>query len=162
MMYGIDANVFIEAAKRYYAFDLVPGFWDSLTNLVAQGRVSSIDRVNREIKEDDVREWIDKKGGFAGGFASTDDPTVIDIYRQIMTWVNAQAQFLPAAKSEFARGADGWLIAYAKVHGLTVVTHEVLAPAVKRKVPIPNVCLVLEVPYRDTFQMLRVLGISFR
>src|SRR5690242_2454194 len=88
--------------------------------------------------------------------------TVIDIYRQIMTWVNAQAQFLPAAKSEFARGANGWLIAYAKVHGLTVVTHEVLAPAVKRKVPIPNVCLVLEVPYRDTFQMLRVLGISFR
>ena len=83
--------------------------------------MSSIDRVNREIKEDDVREWIDKKGGFAGGFASTDDPTVIDIYRQIMTWVNAQAQFLPAAKSEFARGADGWLIGYAKVQMLRVL-----------------------------------------
>lgn len=105
-MYGLDANVFIEAAKRYYAFDLVPGFWDSLTSLVGQGHVCSVDRINREIKEDDVREWIDKNGGFAGGFASTDDLTVIDTYREIMTWVNAQAQFLPAAKSEFARGAD--------------------------------------------------------
>ena len=23
----LDANVFIEAAKRYYAFDLAPSFW---------------------------------------------------------------------------------------------------------------------------------------
>jgi|SRR6185436_10881552 len=91
-----------------------------------------------------------------------DDLTVIDTYRKIMTWVNAQAQFLPAAKSEFARGADGWLIGYAKVHGVTVVTHEVLALAARRKVPIPNVCLAFDVPYTDTFQMLRALGISFR
>jgi hypothetical protein len=159
MSYGLDANVFIEAAKRYYAFDLVPGFWASLNKLVAQGDVCSIDRVDKEIKEDDVREWVDQKGGFAGGFASTDDPAVIDAYREIMTWVNGQAQFLPAAKSEFARGADGWLIAYAKVKGLTVVTHEVLAPEARRKVPIPNVCRVFDVPYTDTFQMLRALGI---
>lgn len=28
--YVLDTNVFIEADSRYYAFDLVPAFWDNL------------------------------------------------------------------------------------------------------------------------------------
>ncbi len=27
-MYLFDANVFIEAKNRYYAFDICPGFWE--------------------------------------------------------------------------------------------------------------------------------------
>jgi hypothetical protein len=27
-VYVLDANVFIEAARRYYAFDLATRFWD--------------------------------------------------------------------------------------------------------------------------------------
>ena len=30
LQYILDANVFIEAYKRYYAFDLCPGFWRSI------------------------------------------------------------------------------------------------------------------------------------
>lgn len=43
--YVLDANVFIEAARRYYAFDLAPRFWESLEHHAANGRVRSIDRV---------------------------------------------------------------------------------------------------------------------
>jgi hypothetical protein len=61
-------------------------------------------------------------------------------------------------KIRFASVADGWVLAYASVNELTIVTHEQYAPDAKRKVPIPNVCVEFEIEYVDTFQMLRDLG----
>lgn len=78
-----------------------------------------------------------------------------------MKWSFGQNQLTTEAKSEFARCSDGWLIAYAKVKGLTVVTHEKFNAYIKRKIPIPNVCKVFNVQYIDTFNMLRKLGIKF-
>jgi len=37
--YILDANVFIEATRRYYAFDLAPKFWDSLVHYAANGQI---------------------------------------------------------------------------------------------------------------------------
>ena len=34
----LDANVFIEAAKRYYAFGIAPGYWDALIKHAGAGR----------------------------------------------------------------------------------------------------------------------------
>ena len=79
----------------------------------------------------------------------------------MMGWVQSNGHFQQVAKDEFARVADGWLIAYAQVHGLTVITQEVYDPNVKRKVPIPNVCRQFDVQYGDTFMMLRSLGVRF-
>lgn len=31
--YLLDANVLMEAARRYYAFDIAPGFWQALIQL---------------------------------------------------------------------------------------------------------------------------------
>ena len=31
--YLLDSNILIEAHKRYYPFDVVPGFWDVLLDL---------------------------------------------------------------------------------------------------------------------------------
>lgn len=75
----------------------------------------------------------------------------------------AQAQFSTAAKAEFAEteNADAWVIAFAKAVGATVVTHEKPNPHVQRRVPIPNVCDALGVPYVDTFEMLRALATRF-
>jgi hypothetical protein len=78
-----------------------------------------------------------------------------------MTWVQAQNQFSPAAKADFANGADGWLVAYARAKGCVVVTQEVPAPDARRKVPIPNVCQAFDVPFVNTFEMLRALGVQF-
>jgi len=61
--------------------------------------------------------------------------------------------------AEWAQGAfAGWLVAYAKVYGLTVVTHETYAPDARKKVPIPNICRAFAVTYVDTWAMLRALG----
>lgn len=159
--YVLDANVFIEAARRYYAFDLAPRFWESLAHHAASGRVRSIDRVKQELErgKDELAQWVDDN--FSNALASTDEPDVIQSFSEIMTWVQAQNQFSAAAKADFANGADGWLVAYARAKGCVVVTQEVLAPDARRKVPIPNVCQAFDVPFVNTFEMLRALGVQF-
>lgn len=159
--YVLDANVFIEAARRYYAFDIVPAFWQALTKLASNGRVMSIDRVKAELVrgKDELAEWAD--GQFHQWFVSTNDVDLLDAYRQIMIWAQSQSQFTDEAKAEFARAdnADAWMVAYGSAKGCIVVTHEQLDPNVRRRIPIPNVCHAFGVSYVDTFQMLRALGV---
>jgi hypothetical protein len=156
--YLLDANIFITAARQYYAFDLAPKFWKCLEENAKAGRVQSIDRVKGELLKgnDDLADWA--KGAFADAFATTDDPAVITVYSQIMAWAQAQAQFMEAAKAEFARCADGWLVAYAKAHALIVVTHETFSAEARKRVLIPNICKAFGVEYLDTWAMLRGLG----
>lgn len=91
----------------------------------------------------------------------TTQDDVIAAYRDIMTWARDQAQFTDAAKAEFARGADGWLVAYAKAKGCVIVTHEQPEPNAKARILIPNVCGAFGIQHVDTFDMLRTLGVRF-
>lgn len=158
LTYVLDANVFIEAAKRYYAFDIVPSFWQMLTTQAGNGRVLSIDRVRDELLRDDLAMWANS--AFQEFFASTSDQEVIAAYRYIMDWSQNQSQFTEAAKAEFANVADGWLIAYALAKGCAIVTHEQFDPNIRRKIKIPNACQACDVPYLDTFKMIRALGVE--
>jgi hypothetical protein len=158
-VYVLDADVFMTAARSYYAFDVAPAFWECLVRQASNGRLMSIDRVKDEIQrgKDDLVEWAN--GTFHPWFASTVQDDVIAVYREIMTWVQEQRQFFDYAKEEFARGADGWLVAYAKAKGCVVVTNETFQPSIRRKVKIPNVCQAFGIPCINTFEMLRAVGI---
>lgn len=157
----LDANVFITASRRYYAFDLVPPFWSALIEHANVGHIVSVDRVRDEISRgnDDLSVWAD--GDFHHAFQSTNDTEVLARYAEIVAWSQNQNQYNSAAKAEFARAenADPWLVAYAAVHGGIVVTHEVIDPNVRRKIPIPNVCNAYGVECTDTYDMLRSLKI---
>jgi len=159
--YALDADVFIAAARRYYAFDLVPGFWRELINQARRGRVISVDRVRVDLErgKDQLAQWA--KDEFSGWFDSAAQPDVLAAYARVMAWAKAQGQFTAAAKAEFANVSDGWLVAYALAKGCVVVTNEVVNPYIKRRIPIPNACDAFAVPYRDTFAMLRDLGVSW-
>ena len=158
--YVLDANVFIEAARRYYAFDLVPNFWATLVQLGAAGHIVSIDRVKDELLQgqDDLAAWI--ATNFNEAIASTNETAVINNYTDIINWVIGQAQYMEAAKDGFADGADGWLVAYARCNDRIVVTHEQPHENVRNRVPIPNVCHAFNVPYTNIFGMLRELKIK--
>lgn len=160
--YLLDANAFIEAKNRYYGFDLCPGFWDSLISQHGNKRVFSIDRIADELCEqkDEIEQWVNDRAPQTF-FKKTEDQAVIDKFQEMTNWVFGQTQFLDAAKAEFASVADGWVVAYAAVNGLVVVTFEQYEPQVKRRVPIPNVCVEFDVEYVDTFAMLRDLGEKF-
>lgn len=160
--YLLDANAFIEAKNRYYGFDLCPGFWDSLVVQHDNKRVFSVDRIADELLEqkDEIADWIENRAPETF-FKKTEDQAVINQFQQMTNWVFGQSRFLDAAKAEFASVADGWVVAYAAVNGLVVVTFEQYEPQAKRRVPIPNLCVEFDVEYVDTFAMLRDVGEKF-
>ena len=133
-VYVLDANVFMTAHHDYYAPDLCPGFWECLEYYSRAGRLL---------------------------FRSSAQGEVVEVFSDMQTWVRGNAQFLSQAKDEFARVADGWLAAYAKVHGAIVVTQEVFDPNVRKRVPLPNVCKKFDVTHRNMFEMLGELGVRF-
>jgi len=160
----LDSNTFIEAKQRYYAFDVCPGFWQALVWQHGQGRVVSVDRVRNELTDldDDLKAWVLTTMPEAC-FCDTDEEPILEAYREAIAWVMTERQFTEAAKAEFAAtaNADAWVVAFAKAAGATIVTQEKPNPNVQRRVPIPNVCDALGVPYVDTFGMLRALETQF-
>jgi hypothetical protein len=159
--YLLDANVFIQAARNYYAFDLAPAFWQALIDHASAGRLLSIDRVRAEIEQgrDKLAKWAG--GSFHSWFVSTNENDVLQAYGAAMRWAQAQTQYSDAAKAEFAdtKNADAWLIAYAQAKGCVIVTHEQPDPNVKRNIPIPNVCQALGITFFNSFAMLRALRV---
>ncbi|MCL6445930.1 MAG: DUF4411 family protein [Alicyclobacillus sp.] len=156
LQYVVDANVLINAYKTYYAHDLLPKFWDVLPK---QTRVCSIDRVWKELqrRDDWLSTWAQQHKNW---FLSTDEALVVERYTDIVNWVASVSRFKEENRMAFYEGADPWLIAYACVHNLTIVTLETSEPNSK-KVKIPDVCNQFGVPFVNTFEMLRSLGIVF-
>ena len=161
-LYVLDTNVFIEAARRYYAFDIVPSFWKALVVHAQAGRLISIDRVKDELDrgKDDLGAWA--RSHFAAHFVSTNEDPIIGAYGQLMAWAYSQSQFSNPAKAEFAAAdnADAWVVAYAMVKSCIVVTHETYNTQIRRKIPIPNACRAMGAKDVDTFTMLRNLGVK--
>lgn len=158
--YALDANVFIQAKRRFYAMDFCPGFWDALVHHRLTRRVCSIDRVWDELVRgnDDLTGWARDDFG-DDGFQSTTDVATTSQYRQMLGWVVAQPQFSEAARHEFQQVADGWLVAFAKANQRVVVTLEEYNSFKKTKVPIPNLCIAHGVESITPFDMLRRLGV---
>jgi hypothetical protein len=158
----LDSDVFITAKNAYYAFDICPGFWDALLHQHSQGRVFSISRVHGELlsgrKTEDLVKWVENQVPH-GFFLDVDEGEVPTTYTEIMLWAQRHMRYLDRAKAKFATGADGWLVAYAKVHGGVVITNEQRAPESKTEIKLPDVCTQFNVPYKDTFVMLRELGV---
>jgi hypothetical protein len=124
-------------------------------------RVRSIDVVKHEIDQGngELAVWIDSN--FYEWFETTNQQDVVDAYARVMIWANNQPQYLPVALADFARNADGWLVAYSLAKGYVLVTHETYDPNIRKRVKIPNACRAFGVQYMDTFAMLRLLGVKF-
>jgi hypothetical protein len=158
----LDSNVFIQAKNLYYAFDICPGFWEWLDSVTGGPDVGTITKVRDEISggRDQLAVWMTARGG---------RPWVLDISdaqtQRAFIAVAAHVQagrWKPAAKAQFLRGADPWLVAKASVSGGTVVTLEEPAPSSLKKVPLPEICDAFGVSTLRTFDFLRANGASFR
>ena len=159
-MFVLDTNVFIAAHHDYYDPNFCPGFWACLEHFTQADRLLSIDRVRKEIQSPtELVDWTKKASSKL--FRSTTEIETVDAFKKMQRWVNTNDQFKTAAKDEFSRVADGWLVAYAKVNNAIVVTHETFDPNVKRRVPIPNVCKQFGVDVLNTYGMLQQLGVRF-
>ncbi len=74
---------------------------------------------------------------------------------------SAPSEVFDHAKAKVATGADGWLVAYARVRGVIVVTNEQSAPQSGKEVKLPDPCGQFGVRRDNTFAMLRALHIQF-
>lgn len=163
-LYVVDSDVFITAKNLYYGFEICPGFWDCMIHHHHEGQVCSIDQIRTELlagrKTEDLVLWVkdEMPNSF---FRDASDEDVTSTYTQVMLWVQQSAQYFDNAKAQFATGADGWLVAYAKVHDAVVVTNEQPSPEARRRVPLPNVCEHFGVSYTNMFEVLKALSARF-
>ena len=157
----LDANGFIEAHRRFYAFDICPGFWASLEHH-GGWRIQSVDKVKAEllVGNDRLATWAGQPA-LDTIFQDTNQQDVWTAYARVMAWAQKSAQFTQSAKEEFARGADAWLVAYALAKNAIIVTQEASSPTARARVLIPNACDGLGVRYVNLFEMLRSLVVRF-
>ncbi len=155
MSFLVDTNIFVDAHRRYYGFDIVPSFWKFLNQQFSSGALVSIKPVLEELKagNDALTDWAKARSQF---FTDIDDATVQKM-AEIADRVTHQG-YTQAAVDEFLSLADFYLVAFAAAHGHTVLTHEQPSPGAKKRVLIPNVCDAFGVDYADTFTMMRELG----
>ncbi|MCY3878848.1 MAG: DUF4411 family protein [Rhodobacteraceae bacterium] len=162
--YIVDSDVLITAKNLYYAFDICPGFWKCLLYHHRKGRIFSVDRVRSELlagrKTEDLVQWVRSEVPRTF-FLPVDNEEVGRVYTNVMLWIQRHPHYFDQAKAEFATGADGWLVACAKVRNATVVTNEQSSPVSRRHVKLPDVCDEFNVCRETIFQMLRTLGAEF-
>lgn len=161
--YLLDANVFVQASRGYYSFDMALPFWEALVSFAEDGKILSIDKVFQEIKmgNDEMKEWA--INDFIGYFDTTEISTVVQRYADLVNWANSQTQFNQTAKDTFMddENADAWVLAYALANDCIIVTMETAKLNAVGTIPIPNVCKAFGIEYCDTFDMLKMLGFSF-
>lgn len=164
-MYIVDSDVLITAKNAYYAFDICPGFWDSLIDLHNAGNVFSVDRIRQELlagrEEEDLVQWV-KRDMPDSFFLSTQNAEVATAFQEVMLWVQRNPQYFDNAKAKFATEADGWLVAYARVYDdMDIVTNEQPRPGARARVLLPDICDQFDVLYLDTFAMLKASGVRY-
>ena len=157
--YLLDSNIFIQAHRVYYPFDVVPGFWSKLAELSKRGLICSIDKVKKEIcsrEPDMLATWCEEELDASFFF---DSSVSINIYTDIISWAFSEVRFNQNAKEDFLATdlADPWLVAYAKQFDLAIVTHEVSLPFGKKKIKIPDVCNQFGVRFISLMEMFREL-----
>ena len=160
--YLLDANTLIEAKNRYYQVSICPGFWDWLVRNMESGLIASVESVGAEFRKgnDHLGDWAKKHATI---FLPESDEATQSAFAEVAQHLAPLAPTMKVAGAleEFLGGADPWLIAKARVIGATVVTHERLNMANRRKFLIPNVCQHFGVPFMDTFALLNLLEAQF-
>lgn len=163
MSYVLDANDFIEAKKRFYAFDICPAYWTWLDSGVTDGTLTSIDKVKVELlgRGDDLSDWAKDRPHL---FAASDVPSVVPSLTVVAEWAEDQkatGRYTDAAVSDFLSVADYHLVAYAHANNLILVTLEVSEPTRHNKVKIPDACSSLGVQCINLYDMLRAENARF-
>jgi hypothetical protein len=166
-MFLVDSDSFITPYRHYYAFDLIPSYWESLSKCAESGRIVLLDVVKNEIDkgEDALTEWVGKQTKFV--ICNHVTPEIIGKYQEVLQYVQNcglyKEQALRAWASESI--ADPWLIAGAAVNGYTIITTEVSSSGLSMKTKnkrakIPDVAKAFGVKTRNLFYMMRQLEIE--
>jgi len=162
MLYLLDANVLIDAARDYYPLDVVPEFWDWLIHQGAQRAVRIPQEIHEEVCEgrDAVAEWLrEERVKQALSLGEEVDPATV---ARVVS--DGYAPDLDEDEVE-PIGRDPFIIAHAMsdIAGRCVVTTELSRPKrVRANRHLPDVCAFFGVQSCHTFEFIRRLGFRTR
>lgn len=161
--YLLDANVFIQAKRFFYPFDVFPGFWEWLDREKECDHIVSIVPIYEELTDgDDILAAWAKDRQDSGWLVSVEDAATQQWFTKIAAWAVDPAQgFKPTAYEEFLSVGDSWLIAKAAAEDWIIVTQERYDPNCRKKILIPNTCRAFGVEYIDTIELIRRTGARF-
>ena len=100
----IDSNSFMAPYRQYYAFDLIPTYWDELSKRTESGRLVLLDMVKAEIDkgEDDLADWVGKQTGFE--ICNHVTPEIISKYQDVLQYVQSCGLYKEQALQAWAPG----------------------------------------------------------
>lgn len=145
--YCVDANVFYDfwIPNRKFDISVYGKLWEHISNQITQGVITSTEEVYRELKDfsdPKFQEWL---RSHKDHLYKENDMLVIALATDIL---NSHPEVL--FHKEKKNGADAFLVATAKVYGLTVITEEVRISETDLRngacPRIPNLCDELTVP----------------
>lgn len=159
--YLLDADTFMTAHRNHYRFSFCPAYWQALLEHFGNGKVSSIIPVRNELLKgkDVLSDWVRDEVP-EEFFHPTTDSKVTQTYSTILKWVATLAHLQSAVPAKFASGADGWLVAFAKVHRLSVCSYEVSSPESRANIKLPDVAKQFGVTCLKPQEMLEHLGVK--
>jgi hypothetical protein len=157
----LDTNVFLQSKNFEYRFDFCVAFWDWIKVAHTNGLLYSCSKVHQELIDGDskktcpARKWADSMPA-TFFLADTNNPAVMLHYGSLMNWATKSKQYTSAAVKEFAGKdeADAFVVAVAKHHGLTLVTHEKPAASAKARIPIHSAAQALGVKVVRLYDLL--------
>ena len=162
----LDANAFIAPYRQYYAFDLVPAYWDAIKPFINSGRLLLVDLVKKELDNggDRLSKWLNDNKDITVLEHSNND--VVMKYQQIIRYISSCGFYTQNGIRVWSGTsiADPWIIAVAAAYGYTIVTLETpidnLSPKNRtNKIKIPDVAKHLGVETINVFEMMRRLGV---
>ncbi len=166
----IDTSALITPYRKYYAFDLVPAFWEKLKECFEAGKIVILDKVWNELEkggaEDNLSSWLSSNKSLVTIYTYKTEE-VIKSYADVLQYIQTSNLYYESAIAAWAieEIADPWLIAAAKANDFIVVTEENGSKGIstkqKNKDPkIPDVAKALGVDTVSLFEMMRRLRIK--
>lgn len=163
----IDSSAILAPYRQYYAFDLVPSFWNKMRKYFEEGKVVVLDKVWDELKkggeEDNLSKWIEQNKSLIT-ICSHKTEEIIGNYATVLQYIQTSELYKESAIAEWASNsiADPWIIAAAKANKYTIVTEEKKSNGISKKqknkeAKIPDVANALGVETVSLFDMMRYL-----
>ncbi len=164
-MYIFDSNAFITPHRTYYSFRFGTRFWDRLEQLATSGIIGTIDKVKKEIDQstDQLSAWFNRVFRDPVTFRHKSSSSNLFIFgadeqnalHMVYQWA-INSSYTKAAIMDFiaTSNADPFLLAFCKTHSLTLVTEEKYNKDIKRRIPLPNACIDLDVKWLSLFDFM--------
>lgn len=154
MKYCIDACSLLAsndepAAKQKYPKNLFPSLWQNIETKIEVGEIVSIKNIQVEVEVVDtsVKTWSRQLSQFR--FYKNLDQTCIDEAQRI---IQTYPHIIKIGNTD---EADPYLIAYAKINNLTIITEENSSGATINLKKIPDICLREGVRCINLLQLIR-------